>query len=66
MTDLWTWAWCRLGRPRCHRVNLGGVHYAICDYCKRQSEVHEFGGPPPLFGPDDDEPLEEHPWDNQR
>jgi hypothetical protein len=41
------WAACRLGMPRCHREYRNGINFAICNYCDRQSEVHEFGGPRP-------------------
>lgn len=47
MRELWAKLWCRLGRPRCHRELRNGIDYAMCDYCGRQSEVHEWGGPRP-------------------
>jgi len=38
---------CFVGRPRCYRQREDGIDFAMCRYCHRQAEVHDFGGPRP-------------------
>lgn len=71
----WEWFRCKIGKPACHREWRKGINYAICNWCRRQSEVHQLGGPPPLApwclvpgcpNPvDPNEPFcSEHSWDD--